>query len=228
MYTISVQQSTLVNLDDLDTKIDGILIHAYWFSQNSDSSIGLSSRGNLVTAAAAQLIINNVCNYIVLAGGHIWGPQFPSLAMVMQQELVEKFHIPKDRIIVEDSAMDTNDEIDIFLEIAKKFKWNRIGSLASTKHFMTIPKIYSYKHQHAVFLSTENVLGKFGTLEQKRELSRLGNSLYELNYFLYQLIIKIIFFFDPSYTFLHHYAKKSRDKKQSYGLPFLPADRYTL
>lgn len=207
---------------------DAILIHAYWLS-TGNGRITVSFRGKLALQAAALLFEEYNKPYLIITGGEIWGPSYPSLAKIMAEELREIYGIPKNKIIVRDTAYDTNDEINIFLQLAHKYGWKTLTSLACKKHFWTIPLLYKNRMTKPNFIAIEDVLIKRGDILTRQQVKKFHWSKYELNYALYQLAIRLVLFFDPEYKKLGKKARQSRLKKHPYGLlPFLPIDIYTL
>ena len=212
----------------MENKIDAILIHAYWLSEENNHTT-ISFRGKLALQAVTTAYEHYHQPYLVLAGGQIWGPSYPPLAKAMAEELREIYGIPKKRIIVRDEAYDTNDEINIFLQLAHKYSWKHIASLACQKHFWTIPVLYKNKKIQPTYFAIEDVLLKNGSMLTCQQVKAFHRSKYELYYALYQLTIRLVLLFDPKYKRLGKRARQSRLKKHQYGLlPFLPVDRYYL
>lgn len=103
---------------------DAVLVHGYWLSQRGESGrLKMSSRSH-IAARAAMLLYNKGrgAQNIVLTAGQVWGKEYPSSAKMMADELIRKYKIPAERIIVADTAINTDDEVAIFLELAAK-KW---------------------------------------------------------------------------------------------------------
>lgn len=211
----------------MQTDPDAIFIHAYWLSKENNR-ITLSLRGKLAIQAAAILFERSQTKpYLVLSGGPIWGPSYPTLAQVMADELRETYGIPKNRIIIRDTAFDTNDEIRIFLHLAKKYRWKQLLDLACKKHFWTIKFLYKKSSIKPGFVKIEQVLKKHGDILTRQQVKKFGMSVYEVNYALYQLAIRIVLLFDPEYKKLGKRAQQTRMKPHPYGLlPFLPIDIY--
>lgn len=197
---------------------DAIFVHGYWLSQKGNEDTTLSLRSTLVTQAAAKIFQQqNKYPFIVLAAGHIWGESYPSVGALMQQQLILS-GIPKEKIILQDTAINTKDEIDILLQLRQQQGWQQILDIAFQKHLWTIPLLFGKEKQRVQFISVEKVLGRIHI-----------PFILEWNYLLYQLTVRLVLFFDPTYTFLGKKSHADRRKKSGFGLlSFLPADKYEL
>lgn len=201
--------------------VDVIIVHSYWLSQRKDKIIELSFRGKKIVEAAAYLYKNSSSHpFILITGGKIWGNEYLSLSQLAKKELIEKYNIPQEKIIIKDEAFDTNEEIDVSLQIIKDKKWTTAIDLAWKKHFWTISLLYKVKGFKPNFISVEEIL--------PQQTKQFTHSIYEFNYFLYILLIRLALIFDPEYKLLGKSAKTIRGKKGNFGLPFLPADKYSL
>ena len=164
-----------------------------------------------------------------MAAGFIWGDTYPSIAEVMVKQLTNRYRIPKDKIIIRDIALNTKDEIEVFKGLAKKYAWKQVASLSAKKHLWTLPLLYKDTSLHPTFFAYEDVLQREGDEVTKEIVKKFAFSKYEFSYALYEAVIRLVLFFDPSYAYLRKRTVKERNQKTHYGLfPFLPADKYRL
>lgn len=195
-------------------KYDAILVHGYWLSQKGESeTVKLSLRSQLNVEAAAILV--KTTRFLVLTVGHVWGEKYPPVASLMAEELVFKHHLPKNKIITVNQAVNTHEEIEIFLDLAKRHKWKNLASLASYAHFWTIPRIYDNKQISFTPLITEEIIPSSKDQRLINQVNLLQKSRYEFNYRLYQTAVWLALFFDPAYRVLGKLTRQSRNHKHT-------------
>lgn len=206
--------------------VQALLIHGYWLSQKGNGPVTLSRRSELEVKAAYLLYKNKKADYLFVPAGPIWGNKYPSLGEVMAKRLVT-LGVPQDKIILQPTAMDTYEEIEIFLDVAKQNHWETLGDLASYRHDLTIPTLFRNQHAEADFLTFEQVLNSLGTSEDKQVVKSLTHSIYDFGFGLYELSVRAILFADPRYQLLGSHARATRNHKTSYGgIFFIPIDTY--
>lgn len=205
---------------------DAILLHCYWLSQKDNGPVRLSLRSELEARAAFLLYKNHKADYFVITGGPIWGDNYPSIGKVMQQELI-RLGVPEKNIILKESAMDTYEEVTVFLQIAKEHHFLTLSDLAAYQHLLIIPQLFTVQRGSAIYFSVEEVLKTFGQTQDKQAIENLSHSLYSIGFGLYELLVKGILVFDPKYQLLTHHARATRNHKAPYGaVLFLPIDTY--
>lgn len=208
---------------------DALLVHGYWLSQKGENPVEISLRSKLAVYATYLLYRNKQVKNIFLPAGHIWGKNFPSIAQLMEEELVKKYDVPKDNIIVSDEGLNTRSEITAFLKIAENKDWKSLGDLSFEAHHLTIPIHYQRLKKKAKFINVEDVIAQEGDSKNQKVLKWLKNSRFEFNFRLYQTLVKVVQFFDPDYKLLGGIADKTRDKKSHNSpLSFMAIDVYDL
>lgn len=209
-------------------RYDAVVIHGYWLSQKDNGPVGLSFRSMLAVKAAAYLYRNDVTNIFVVPAGPVWGSTYPSIGKVMSSEL-QKIGVPAKNIIVADSGMDTNQEVAIFLSLAKEHHWQSLGDLAAAQHSSVIQALYQNRQTSVDLLSYEDIIRQYGTPDEKKILASFSHSFYEYDFTLYEQLVKTAMLFDPKYVLLGKIAQESRVKKSSNGgVYFLPTDIFQL
>ncbi len=207
-------------------KYDALLLHGNWLSEDSKGNTVLSVRSFLATEAAAICYRNFEGIKIVISAGKIWGDNYSSVAHFMERKLIEKHGIPKKDIIRSDDGIDTKEEVDLFLKLAQKNNWHNLLDIAFGTHMWIIPKLYGEDKKRIRFETIEGILTKHGTAEMKAKLRKIKKSKYEWNFRIYEFLLWISLFIDPSYSLPGIVAKKTRNKKIiPGGLPFLPVDK---
>ena len=142
---------------------------------------------------------------------------------------LEELGVPKEKIILDPTAMDTYEEITVGLEIAKQHRFQTIGDLAASQHIPVIRQLFKVQNASATYLSYEDVIKIYGSREDKQSVHDLSHSLYSLGFGLYEMAVRAILFVDPRYQLLTQHAKATRNHKGPYGgVPFLPVDKYEL
>lgn len=209
------------------SSFDAVLVHCYWPSEGNKSHLGLRTR--LADRAAALVYDRGKgTRHIVLTGGHLWGPEYPSNAELMAKELEEKYHVPKEAIIIRGYAQSTFGEVETFMELARERGWTRLLSIAAEKHLWTVPGVFKKYGENVVFRSDEEIIKrKDPNPHIKHLLRRLGRSKYELNLMIYEGT-KWIAMHLPSFDYAT-FEKRNREKRARKGHIFLlPTDVYKL
>jgi hypothetical protein len=105
--------------EQIHPKYDALLVHGYWPSQKGEhTSMGL--RTHFATRAAAIRWHRGDVGKIVVDLDHQWGPDYPALAEIMKDALVNKYHVPAEAIIVARGPLSTRGEVDKLIELAKQ------------------------------------------------------------------------------------------------------------
>lgn len=138
-------------------KKDAVLAHVYMFDYNAERPRS-SIRGRMQVSALSHLYAAGLVDKIFIAGGKVWGQDYPSLAGLMAGELVRKSVDPRD-IILRPEALETGQEVDLFLEEARRRGWDSLGGIANKTHLRRIDKIYKRRGQQIEYVSAEEVLG---------------------------------------------------------------------
>lgn len=209
---------------------DAILVHGYWLSQKGENSqVELSLRSKLVAYAAALLYKDKIAKNIILPAGYIWGKNVPSIADLIKEELVKKYDVPEDKILVSDEGLNTKSEIVTFLKIVEENNFEGLGDLSFATHQLTIPIHYNGKRK-VEFLNVEDVIFEKGDNEHKKILKWLKDSRFEFNFLIYQILVRLVQIIDPDYRILGKIADKTRNKKSHNNviLPFFKIDAYDL
>lgn len=215
---------------------DAVLIHAYWLSQKGDKGeVKLSLRSHLAVLASSLFYHKGQgARVVVFTAGRIWGPNYPSLSALMAQELHEQYKVPSSHIVTSEEAINTKEEIDVFLKLAKENKWQNLADIAYESHFWTIPHFYEKRNQTFERLPIEDLILGLGSLEEQREIRSFANSFYERNYRLYQTVVSVLMSLDSDYRWLlgrlsHNYrAHKGGTSPFNFFTRFLPLDKYDL
>src|SRR3989344_3001327 len=116
----------------MDERYDGALAHVYMYKYNSEKPRS-SLRGHIQVLALSDLYRRGRVAKIFIAGGPVWGDEYPSLAEVMARELVRKSVNPDD-IVINPQGMDTPQEVDLFLEEAERQGWGKLADVANRNH----------------------------------------------------------------------------------------------
>lgn len=144
-----------------------ILAHVYQIRESqkdttSASKIRSSRRGHMQVSALTQLIREGKTNVVFIAGGQVWGQEYPAFANLMGQELknrLEHADIKHPEIVINPKAMTTDEEIGLFLKEGDEKGWNPIASVANKRHAVRIKKIYESRRRPDVeVINAEDVL----------------------------------------------------------------------
>lgn len=205
-----------------------LLLHGYWLSQKGNGPVTLSLRSELEVKAAYLLYKNRKADYLFVPAGSIWGKNYPSLGQVMADRLAQ-LGVPKDKIILQPTAMDTYEEVTSFLQAAPKHNWRTLGDLAALEHDLVIPQLFSVQHASATYFTVEQVIIKFSNATDHQTIHDLSSSIYTVGFGLYELAVRGILIVDPRYQLLTQHARATRNHKTTYGgIFFLPIDHYQL
>ena len=207
---------------------NALLLHGYWLSQKDNGPVSLSLRSEMEVKAAYLLYKNNKTEYLVITAGPIWGNTYPPLGVIMTQRLMQ-LGVPTSKIILIPTAMDTYEEIHVFLTTARQHHWQSLGDLAAFRHDLTIPQLFATQHASAIYLSVEQVLTQMGDRSDQKMVQNIAHSIYDLGFGLYEFCVRVILFVDPRYQLLGNHARSTRTHKASYGgIFFIPIDKYNL
>ena len=101
-----------------ENRFDAVLVHGYWLSQGKDKlgrdrPVIPSLRARLGVRAAVLMYQEGLVKNIVLAGGHIWGGDYPSSAELMAKDAVGRYHVPAESVFIGGDAISTDEEVKI-------------------------------------------------------------------------------------------------------------------
>ena len=137
-----------------------ILAHVYWNRELFDGEIHPSLRGTMQACALYLLKRRDAIDKIFIAGGYLWGEEYPSFAQVLTYEL-EDIGVAGPITCVA-KATDTSGEIDLFLKEAKKEKWSNLTFLANRDHLRRIDDLLRAKKvKGATLIASEDVLVQY-------------------------------------------------------------------
>lgn len=165
---------------------DAILVHGFMLSEGNESGLSLRS---ILAARAAYLAYDQGrgARHIVLAVGHPWGPDYPSVASRMAKLLEEKYHVPKETIIVRDDASSTYREVEDFLELKREMGWTRLLDISFKKHLWTVPGVFKQFGENVAYSSIEGIIRDRETNPKiRRAMRRLQRSPHEIMYSVYE------------------------------------------
>lgn len=135
---------------------DAVLAHVYMYNFQAERPRS-SIRGHMQVSALAHLYREGRIGKIFIAGGKVWGEDYPSLAELMRDELQRK-SVKTEDIIINPQAKDTPKEIDLFLQEAENRNWVNIGDVANETHQRRIVLLYSKRRKKITHISAEKVL----------------------------------------------------------------------
>ncbi len=226
MYYNLGMASEITNLDEkrqapenIKPKYDALLLHGYWMTQKGKHTTP-SLRTHFAARAAALAWDNGKgAGKIVLDLGHLWGPNYPTEARVITDMLVNKYHVPKNAIILREGASSTYGEVKTALELANKNNWTRVLDVAFAHHHMTIPGLYKSKELRGFcppglnvdYKSVEEILER----DDRRvsDVRRKFSRRYAMPYFAYEGL-KWLLMHRPGFKYepLEKANKKQRTK----------------
>ena len=102
-------------------------------------------------------------------------------------------HIPSEDIIVKSGAMDTPQEIDLFLQEANKRGWSEIGDLANESHQNRIQQIYKRRQRQVQSMSSELILEDCRGKHITNFLKRFRRSALERRFRLRNKLIGMVY-----------------------------------
>ncbi|MCL5433284.1 MAG: hypothetical protein M1524_04195 [Patescibacteria group bacterium] len=178
-------------------RYDAALVHAYWISRGAktiseEEAFRASLRSHFAARAAAVLFEREGIGKIVLCGGRVKGPSYPSSASIMYNLLMH-YRIPEDRIMVADEGYGTEGEIYIFSNLGKANNWGRVVDIAFRTHYRSINKFLPEGRQEnsgmvVTHRSVEDIINTYDNDQVKKLLKNLGRSIYELDFRVYEIV----------------------------------------
>ena len=251
---IEVLERTEAGTDHLpeigqDPLFDAVLVHGYWLSQRGEGRVKPSLRSHIEDMAVPKFYDGGRgAGKIVLTAGHIWGSSYPSVAEVMKDELVRKYNMPEEDIIVAITLVNdgevqevqtTDDEVEAFLQLARKNEWIRLADIAARVHNTeilpgidaNIPELYKKRGQEIKTEAAEDIILESDYDSRiKSKIRGLGGSRFEWSFRLYEGFKRLVLIIKPDYSALSKQADKERTKKGDLGLPIIssafPIDKY--
>ena len=214
-----------------ETKYDAALVRLYWLSQRDGGIVKPSLRTRLADRTAYLLYKNGIVGNLVLAAGHMWGPNYPSFAEVAREDLL-RYGVPEEAIHVRPIATSTLDETNVLLDLGYKNNWTRLGDIAFRTHMHTINHV---NRGHDITpLIIEDVL-KDDDSRVVNLVEKFSNSRYELGFWFYEMqVVAALKMAGGDYKRLTKLGRSRRVIKRHNTLfiPFpqigLPMDKYEL
>lgn len=214
---------------------DAVLVHCYWYTQleGDYSRVKPSLRSHIEDRAVARFYDHG------RGAGKIVLTADPS-ATAMKEELIRKYKVPEDDIIVrttllkdgeEKEVVTTDDEIELFLNLARENGWTRLADIAAKVHNTrilpgigaTIPMIYKRKGQDVETQAAEDIVSKSHDVRIRSLVRGLGRSRYEWAFRFYEGVKRMILMINPDYDKL----SKPKSVKARNALLFkFPIDTY--
>lgn len=190
---------------------DALLVHAAGYKENP-KRLRPSIRGRLQVRAAAELFHQGLVENIILAGGKVWGEEYPSLSEVMKEELQRRFQIPSDNVYLIDQAKDTSFEIDLFLTKAKEMGWRNLLDLGLKLHLPRIRTLLKNRNAQVETINSEEILSQISPryINYTRKLSW---SVGTLTWRFYEGMIRLVMVVDRDGSFFKNMAERRRTKK---------------
>lgn len=232
---------------------DAVLVHGYWLSQKGgEAPVMLSLRSHLEDRAGLEFHDGGRgAGKIVLTAGHIWGPEYPSVAEGMRSELIRKFKVPEDDIIVKTTFVNaegeaqevksTDNEVEAFLQLSAERGWTRLADIAARVHNKNIlpgikaniPRLYRRRGRAVTYEAAEDIILRSDYHPRvKSKLRRLRWSRFETSFRFYEGVKRAILTIRPDYGALSNQAAVERSVKGDLGLPRIasrfPIDKYSL
>jgi hypothetical protein len=139
-----IAHSLKIESEPATPKYDATLVHCYWLSRGGNKmrpaleGFSGSLRTRLTTRSVALLDQNEGAGKIVLLGGNLKGPLYPSAAEIMENELIEKYGISKDRIMVIPDAYGTEEEGEMFMRMARENNWSNVADITFKTHYKSV------------------------------------------------------------------------------------------
>jgi len=213
---------------ELRPQFDAILVHSFWISRKEypqvpkdlkdpdgpDAFKG-SLRSRLVTRAAALFYNEGLTDKIVVVGGKVKGPSYPSNASVIRTELLEIYKIPEKDIFFQERGDNTEGEVEVLSDLAMKNSWSNVASVSFETHRNSVLDALSNipDKTKTSFVSVEDIINKYDKPAVKDLLKRLDNSGYELGYKAYETTKAFLRSIPPLKKRLYEMNKQIRKKE---------------
>lgn len=215
---------------------DAVLVHCYLSSQvgeGENTRIKPNIRSHIQDRAAARFYNHG------RGVGKIVLTAEPS-ATAMKEELVRKYSVPSDNIIINTSLIKdgeerevttTDQEIDVFLDLARENGWTKLADIAARVHNTrilpgigaTIPMIYKRKGRKVETQAAEDIVLKNHDV-RIRGLIRKLVGLFSVSEFLfrsYELVKKLKLIRNPDYEAL---SGASSTRLKEFIMKYVPID----
>jgi len=187
------------------------LIHVYQLREAFDGSIQPSKRGLIQACAAYELARRGEIDTIFIAGGNVWGEEYPPFSRVLAEQMQQiGVRVPINAV---SSAMDTPQEIDEYLKMTADKPNSQYIFIANRTHLDRIKdRVASRGIANAEFIAAEDVLKElpyFKKFIEEFERSEIENKFKKREArvrFVYRLGLEKFF------TFI---AKKGRKRRFS-------------
>ena len=208
-------------------KYDAALVHLYWLSQRDGGVVKPSLRTRLADRTAYLLYKNGVVGNLVLAAGHMWGPNYPSIAEVAREDLL-RYGVPEEAIHVRSTAISTLDETRVLLDVAQTNGWTKLGDVAFRTHMHAIKHVN--KGHDIDPLIVEDVLNDYDDEQVIRLSRKMSRSVYELGFWLYEMqVLLALRKVGGDYERLTEMGRSRRvEKRHNTILLPVPMDKYNL
>ena len=231
--------------EQIHPKYDALLVHGYWMSDKtirkhqedgaiSERHITAPALRTHFAARAATLAWDEGrgAGKIVLDLGHLWGPDYPTEGKIIADALVNKYHVPREAIILRENAYSTYGEVKTVLELARENGWSKIMDVGFRAHHLTIPGIYKSKELKGVgpanlrvdYEAVESILDKDDkrVIAVRRKFAGLTRKgiRYGLTYIAYEGL-KRLYMFKPGFKYepLEQANKDVRTKPMEVWIP---------
>lgn len=171
-------------------QFDAILVHGYWMSEPELGDVRPALRSRLAVRAAALAYDHGKgAGKIVIDQGHLWGPNYPTSGSLMAKELVDKYGVSPEAIILREDSYSTGGEVKTFVELIKQNGWTNILDVAFSKHHLTISRIYDKLKTKVEFKSIEEIIEEKDNPHVKNLIKRFGKSYYEIIFSGYEVAL---------------------------------------
>lgn len=194
-------------------RYDAILAHVYQLREvrkGTSRKLRPSIRSHIQISALLQLRKEDKVGTIFIAGGHVWGDDYPSFAEIMSDELIRR-GVDKKAVMVRPIAQDTPAEVDAFLQEARNNSWGRIADLSNSSHQVVIKDIYRRRKQNIDLISAEQVLAE-SRPRYRSFFGRFRTSMLELRFKKREQMIRKLYGLGLEKA-LSTFAKLSRKRK---------------
>lgn len=177
---------------------DAILVHSFWISRMGKAStesdkFKVSFRSHFV-AHAANCLYNEEKKIgktakIIVVGGRVRGPSYPSTASVIKDELINNYHVPEEDILMgEQDEYNTEEEVETLSKLAQENGWSNVASISFQTHKKSVIDALSKvpSNIHTGFISVEDIINKYDRPQVKTLMKRLNSSKYQWGYEVYE------------------------------------------